>query len=236
MQKLMIIDGSARFVAALEDALADEFYIIGCCDPEIATDMMQRTCPDILVINLSLPHKDGITILQQSSFRPPIILAITGYVSNYIVHRLGELGVTYTMLMPSLSSLCLRIRDLAQHGATQPDPADPHSITAHHLHLLNIPTHRDGYRQLLAAIPLYTKNPHQLMTKELYPQVAKLCGCRDGRAVEHSIRKAVHAAWEHGDPAVWQKFFSPGPRGTIPCPSNKAFISRLAELLDTDIF
>ena len=236
MQKLMIIDGSEYFVAALEDALADEFHISSCCDGEAALDLIQRICPDILVINLSLPHKDGITLLQQSQFHPSIILAITGYISSYIEHRLGELGVDYTMLMPSLTALCLRIRDLAQHASAQASADDPHSITAHHLHLLNIPTHRDGYRHLLVAIPLFAKNPQQFMTKELYPQVAKLCGCRDGRAVEHSIRKAIHAAWEHRDNTIWRKFFIPGPRGSIPCPSNKEFICRLAELLDTSIF
>lgn len=236
MQKLIIIDGSEHFVAALEDALSDDFHISSCCDGEAALDLIQRIRPDILVINLSLPHKDGITILQESAFRPAVILAITGYISSYIEHRLGELGVDYTMLTPSLSALCLRIRDLAQHNPEQTDYTDPHSITAHHLHLLNIPAHRDGYRHLLIAIPLFAKNPQQFMTKELYPQVAKLCGCQDGRAVEHSIRKVIHAAWEHRDNAVWRKFFVPGPRGSIPCPSNKAFICRLAELLDTDVF
>lgn len=236
MQKLMVIDGSACFTAALKAALENDFQVDSCCDGEDAPDLIQKFRPDILVINLSLPHKDGITVLQQSAFRPSVILAITGYISSYIDHRLGELGVDYTMLTPSLTALCLRIRDLAQHYPEQADYSDPHSITAHHLHLLNIPSHRDGYRHLLIAIPLFAKNPQQFMTKELYPQVAKLCGCRDGRAVEHSIRKVIQAAWEHRDNAVWRKFFLPGPRGSIPCPSNKAFICMLSELLDTDVF
>lgn len=236
MQKLMIIDGSERFVAALEDALSDDFHISSCCDGETALELIQRICPDILVLNLSLPHKDGLTILQQSQFHPSVILAITGYISGYIAQRLGELGVDYIMLTPSLTALCLRIRDLAQHYPEQTDLTDPHSITAQHLHLLNIPARRDGYRYLLTAIPLFAKKPQQFMTKELYPQVAKLCGCQDGRAVEHSIRQAIHAAWEHRDNVVWRKYFVPGPKGSIPCPSNKAFICRLAELLDTEIF
>lgn len=236
MQKLLVADGSECFIAALEAALADEFHICGCCDGEDVLGLLQTFCPDILVINLSLPHKDGITLLQESSFHPPVILVITGYISNYVEHRLGELGVDYTMICPSISSLCLRIRDLSKRYSEQPDSTDPHAITAHHLRQLNFPIHRDGYRQLLAAIPLFAENPQQFMTKELYPKVAKLCGCRDGRAVEHSIRKVIESAWKHRDNAVWRKYFTQGPRGIIPCPSNKAFISRLAEFLGTNTF
>lgn len=235
MQKLLIADGSEIFLSALETALAGRFDICTCCDGEAALNALQTVHPDILVLNLSLPYKDGITLLCQSAFRPPIILAITGYLSHYIEYSLKELGVDYIMISPSIASLCLRLQDITSRYNMPLDSADPHAITAHHLHLLNIPTHRDGYRQLLVAIPLFAKNPMQFMTKELYPEVAKICGCRDSRAVEHSIRKVIAAAWKSRDNGVWRKYFPPGPRGSIPCPSNKAFICRLAELLHSGI-
>ena len=62
---------------------------------------------------------------------------------------------------------------------------------------------------------------------------AKLCGSKDGRAVEHSVRNAICAAWEHRDMAIWRKYFRPGPKGKLTCPSNKEFICRLAEMLST---
>ena len=235
MQKLLIADGSEIFLSTLEEALSDQFDICICCDGDSALAALQSFRPDVLVLNLSIPYKDGITLLRESAFRPPIIITITGYISHYVEHSLGELGVDYTMISPSISSLCLRLRDITSRYNVQPDCTDPQSITAHHLHLLNIPTHRDGYRQLLVAIPLFAENPMQFMTKELYPQVARICGCRDGRAVEHSIRKVIAAAWKSRDNGVWRKYFPPGPRGSIPCPSNKAFICRLAELLQSGI-
>lgn len=235
MQKLMIADGSEIYVSVLESALTGQFDICTCCDGESALAILQSFRPDILVLNLSLPYKDGLTLLQESDFRPPIIITITGYISHYVEHRLGELGVDYTMISPSVSSLCLRLRDITERYNTQPDSMEPQAVTAHHLHLLNIPSHRDGYRHLLVAIPLFAKNPMQFMTKELYPQVARICGCRDGRAVEHSIRKVIESAWKYRDNAVWRKYFPPGPRGSIPCPSNKAFISQLAEMVNSGI-
>lgn len=235
MQRLLIADSSEIYISALESALAGQFDIYTCCDGESALTALQTFRPDILVLNLSLPYKDGITLLQESTFRPPIIVTLTGYISHYVEHSLGELGVDYTMISPSVSSLCLRLMDLTERYNTLPDSMDPQAVTSHHLHLLNIPSHRDGYRQLLVAVPLFAKNPMQFMTKELYPQVAKICGSRDGRAVEHSIRKVIASAWKCRDNAVWRKYFPPGPRGSIPCPSNKEFISRLAELLNAGI-
>jgi hypothetical protein len=51
--------------------------------------------------------------------------------------------------------------------------------------------------------------------------------------VEHSIRKAIQAAWQHRDNATWRKYFAFGSQGTIPCPTNKEFLCLLAEILNT---
>ena len=78
-------------------------------------------------------------------------------------------------------------------------------------------------------MPMFAENPQQLLTKELYPAVAGICGCKDSRSVEHSIRKAIHAAWQHRDIAIWRKYFT----DRNICPSNKEFICRLAEILQS---
>ena len=181
------------------------------------------------IINLMLPFKDGLTVLQQSSFHPHIIIAITPYINNYIQKSVTDLGVDYTMIMPSMESVAMRLRSLVQDYRTQ----DPQMQAAllHHLHLLNIPSHRDGYRQLCIAIPLFADNPNQLITKELYPEVARQCNCKDGRLVEHSIRQAILDGWKHRDLSVWNKYFPPRIYKSQTCPSNKIFICTLAEIL-----
>ena len=126
----------------------------------------------------------------------------------------------------------MRLQDLMQRYTTPADITDVPARTVHHLRLLGIPTHLDGYRQLCQALPMFARDPQQRITKELYPEVARICGCKDSRSVEHSIRKAIHAAWVHRDNSVWRKYFATGPKGTIPCPTNKAFLCRLAEFLN----
>ena len=187
---------------------------------------------NVLILNLMLPYQDGLSVLQKTPFQPPIVLATTTYVNPYILHRVTELGVDYTMISPSVEALCLRLRDLLGSACNLPPLDDPHATVCYHLRMLGIPAHLDGYRQLCAAIPCFAENPGQLLTKELYPAVAELCGSTDSRTVEHSIRKAIENAWRCRDNAVWRKYFPPNNQGQIPCPTNKAFLCRLAELLE----
>ena len=233
MQKLLIADSSSVFTAALEDALQDQFHILTCADGHMLTQLLPEYRPDVLILNLLLPYIDGLTALQTSSYHPPLILAIAMHMSAYVEHSVTGLGVDYTMIAPSVESVVLRLRDLQQRYTLPQDASDIHAKTLDHLHLLNIPTHLDGYRQLSLALPLFAANPQQLLTKELYPTVARLCSCKDGRSVEHSIRKAIHAAWLHRDNAIWRKYFLIGSGGTATCPTNKEFICRLAEFLNS---
>ena len=111
---------------------------------------------------------------------------------------------------------------------TVPD-TDPAHVTAviGMLRQLHIPNHRLGYSQLIVAIARYAQGDMLSLSKELYPYVAKSCGCCDWRAVEHSIRTAIADAWAPEDPAGWSLYFPQAQK----VPSNKKLIATLAEHL-----
>ena len=92
---------------------------------------------------------------------------------------------------------------------------------------LGVPNHRLGYSQLIVAIARYAQGDMLSLSKELYPYVAKSCGCCDWRAVEHSIRTAIADAWAPEDPAGWSLYFPQAQK----VPSNKKLIATLAEHL-----
>ena len=231
MQKLLIADSSKIFTSALAAALGDRFEICVCGDGPSTLAALQREAPDILIINLMLPYSDGITVLRESLHRPQIIMAITMFLSSYVEQSMATLGIDYTFISPSVETVVLRLLDLQQQYSAPPDTTDLSDLIMHHLRLLNFPTHLTGYRQLCIALPRFAQDPQQFLTKELYPAVAKIYGRKDGRAVEHSIRKAIQAAWRQRDNAVWCKYFTPGPQGHMTCPSNKEFLCRLAQIL-----
>lgn len=232
VQTLMIADSSTAFSDALEAAFRDRYRIIKAFDGNSAFSLLQEYQPEVAIINLLLPYKDGLTLLQQSAFQPHIILALTNYMSAYVQQAVTDLGIDYTMIMPSAKTVIARLEDLLRNYS--PQSTTMHAAMLHYLQLLNIPTHLDGYRQLCIAIPLFAANPNQFLTKELYPEVAKRCGCKDGRLVEHSIRKAIRDAWQHRDIAVWRKYFPVNAYGNHSCPSNKIFLCVLAELLNNE--
>lgn len=233
MRKLLIADASEPFTDALDEVFGNLFDLQICHDGETALELLQSFRPEVLILNFMLPFKDGLTLLQESSHRPAVILGISPCMNAYIEQTATSLGVQYTMIMPTVHALRVRLMDMVATVTNQrPDPADQAAI---HLHILNFQTHLDGYQQLRIGIPLFAQDPSVRLSKELYPAIARRIDCRDGRSVEHSIRKAIEAAWKRRNRTVWARYFPPGPNGDIPCPTNKAFICRLAELLDKPI-
>ena len=70
--------------------------------------------------------------------------------------------------------------------------------------------------------------PGQMVTKELYPKVGKICGA-SATQVERSIRNAIGKAWEQRDEAAWRQIFQPASGGVLERPTNAVFISCIAE-------
>lgn len=224
MLKLLIADPSEPFARSLGAELRGEFEIQICTDGKAASEKLRTFQPDALVLNVMLPHKDGLTVLQESSFKPRIILGIMPHNFEYAYQRAIDLGVQFILIAPAISALRIRLIDMLKTTSANADPAEQASV---HLHILNFHTHLDGYRQLCVGIPIFAQNPGQLLSKELYPAIAEALNLTDPRTVEHSVRKSIADAWRRRDPAVWDKYFPPSKRP----PNNKAFLSAIAELL-----
>lgn len=230
MYKLLIADSSEPFTDALKAVFEKDFDLQICQDGETALEMLLSFQPEVLILNLILPFKDGLTVLQESAHKPKVILAVCPHVNPYIEHAAVGLGVQYIMIMPTINALRVRLMDMITSTIPQTEDLQGQSIV--HLHILNFPTHLDGYQQLCVGIPIYFRNPGMRLSKELYPAIAEHFGLPDSRTVEHSIRKSITAAWAHRDPAVWVKYFPPNTDGTTHCPTNKEFICHIAELLE----
>ena len=93
---------------------------------------------------------------------------------------------------------------------------------------LRMNTKQPGFEYLCSAIAMYRENPSQLITKELYPAVARICRSHvEPCAVERAIRFAIDATYRNRDTELWALYF-----GGDGKPSNTEFISRLARLID----
>ncbi|MBR4017685.1 MAG: hypothetical protein IKK11_07725 [Oscillospiraceae bacterium] len=229
MYKLLIADASEPYAEALQRALQHDFHLKICSNGPTALAELPLFQPDAMILNLMLPYKDGLTVLHEAAFRPKVILAITPYVNEYIRRQAVALGVQFIMIMPTVNALRVRLMDLI--ASSMPAAGTPQTQAATHLHTLNFLTHLDGYRQLCVAIPLFAQNPRQSLSKELYPAIARELGLSDARSVEHSVRKAIAAAWAKKDTVVWANYFPPDDGDYITRPTNKQFIAQIAERL-----
>ena len=225
MHTLLIADPSDVFISILTEKLSGEYEIIYCHDGETALEMLVQNRPDILILNLMLPFKDGLTLLQESPYHPDIVLGVSTVVTPYISQRACELGVDHLLVSPIPSCVRLCLADLVASKAPALAHNDPQQQVAKLLQLLQLPTHRSGYQCLCALIPMYKKDPGQNLNKELYPAVVEACHLLSIGAAEKSIRRVITAGWKAKDPIVWSRFFDVTKR----CPTNLEFIARLAQ-------
>ena len=231
-QKLLIADPCDDFRNALADALQSTYRVRTAADGVQCQALLQTFLPDILMLDLMLPGLDGITLLQKAAQEGirPMVLATTRYLSDYTLSALERLGVSYVMVKPcDIGAAVSRIADLSQPlNVPAPTLADPQASICGILLRLGISSKLRGYRYLREAIALMATDPGQSITKELYPAVAAATGATAAQ-VERSIRSAVGSAWEHHDRQIWQLYFPQDARGSIPRPTNAAFICRLAD-------
>ena len=159
-----------------------------------------------------------------------MVLAITKFASDYLAESAHRLGVGYMMVKPcDVSAIVSRLREMTElYGSTEPVRQDPWVTVSSVLLTLGISTKLRGYSYLREAILETMRCPGQMVTKELYPKVAKTCGATNTQ-VERSIRSAISKAWEQRDEAVWWQFFRIDGEGKLERPTNAIFISCIAE-------
>lgn len=224
MLRLMIADSDEIFLSIAKGVLEADFQVETCQDGTTALEMLSTFTPDALIINLSLPFKDGITVLRESAKLPPVIIAIVANTTPYVEQACLELNVGYLMISPCLNAL--RVQLICLVNAWQNAKSDLRAQALMHLHILNFPTHRVGYRQLCDALPIYCRDRNMCLETVLYAEVARIHNA-NVRSVERAMREVIKQAWEHRDKLVWSKYF----RNLKSAPSNKVFFDALADFI-----
>lgn len=237
MRKVLIADNSEDFASALADALRGTCFVRICSTGAQALEQLRNYRPDVLVMDVMLPELDGISLLQAAQAEDLMtnVLALTRSAAPYITEALDRFGVGYIMMKPcKTEAVRERIMDLSielkPRLVSQPDMRN---TVSNLLISLRVPTKLRGYGCTREAVLYLMRDPEMSITKELYPAVAQIC---DGNPVqvERAIRGAIKAAWKNQDDTVWPRYFQPCADGTIPRPTNAAFLSRLADKLTLD--
>ena len=244
---VLIADSSEEFCENLSGALAraDDFRVLGTVgDGEQAISMVAELKPDILVLDLMLSKRDGISVLKAISTMEckPITLVTSGFVTDYVAAAAANLGARYLMLKPcDYNSLIDRLEEI-QGGENLRYPAKSVSQTnietmvTNIIHEIGVPAHIKGYQYLREAIIIAVEDMDVInaITKVLYPQVAKTFGTTPSR-VERAIRHAIEVAWDRGDLETLQRFFGYTVSNTKGKPTNSEFIALIADKLQLQL-
>jgi len=225
MRKLLIAEHSEALASALENALQEQWAIHICADGYAAIDALQYFVPDAMILDLNLLQKDGLAVLEDCFPNlPPVILALTNFVSPYIAQTAASLGVGYMMQIPCpIGQIKTRLTDMYAANMSPPN------ALVQHLKALQLNPNHAGYRYLLAAIPAFKEDPQQLLSKEVYPRVIAQCNVTDGRSIERLIRYAIQTAWKTRNIRTWSQYFPQNESGDVDCPNVKDFIQALAD-------
>ena len=245
---VLIADNSEEFCSALCSQLqrSDLFQVIGVAnDGEQAARLLDERRPDVLVLDLMLSKKDGLSILKNltaGDYRPAI-LATSGFVTDYVASAAASLGVSYLILKPcDMQALVDRLEEI-RGGDSQrsvqlrkPSQTSIEAMVTGIIHEIGVPAHIKGYQYLREAIIIAVNDMDVInaITKVLYPQVAKTFQTTPSR-VERAIRHAIEVAWDRGDLDTLQRFFGYTVSNTKGKPTNSEFIALIADKLQLQL-
>ena len=245
---VFIADSAEDFCSGLTAALqrADGFRVLGTAgDGEQAIRMIEEKKPDILVLDLMLAKKDGISVLKSiaNMEHKPITLATSAFLTEYVSTAAANLGVRYLMLKPcDMAALVERLEEirggesLRYPAARRSDKVSIETLVTNIIHEIGVPAHIKGYQYLREAIIIAVNDMDVInaITKVLYPEVAKTFGTTPSR-VERAIRHAIEVAWDRGDLDTLQSFFGYTVSNTKGKPTNSEFIALIADRLQLQL-
>ena len=244
----MIADNTEEFCSSLVTTLqrSEGFRVVGTAnDGEQAVRMIQQMQPQILVLDLMLAKRDGLSVLKAISAmeRKPAVLATSGFITDYVASAAANLGVQYLMLKPcDMTALVERLEELRRgqpamlsQNRTGGKPNIEAMVTSI-IHEIGVPAHIKGYQYLREAIIIAVNDMDVInaITKVLYPQVAKAFQTTPSR-VERAIRHAIEVAWDRGDLDTLQRFFGYTVSNTKGKPTNSEFIALIADKLQLQL-
>lgn len=198
---------------------------------------------DLIVLDLIMPKKDGMYVLEEMKKRNinKKVIVATSYNASDVIREVSEYGVSYFILKPfELVDLEKRIVEAGRKNDKQTKNIDFYhnnlqiSITKI-LHELGIPSHIKGYQYIREGIGIIYEHPETIggITKELYPELAEKFDTTVSR-VERAIRHAIEVSWNRGNWELMEEIFGHSVDIDKAKPTNSEFIVTIADKLSLE--
>ncbi|MGY0375238.1 sporulation transcription factor Spo0A [Clostridium sp. JNZ J1-5] len=256
---VVIADDNKEFCNILNDYLLNQRDIIvtGVAKDGIeALKLIQEKKPDLVVLDIIMPHLDGLGVLEKLNTMNvdpmPRIIVLSAVGQDKITQRAITLGADYYVVKPfDMDVFTKRIRQMFNNTISSDqvkktvsiadseeikvrrnEPLDLESEITNIIHEIGVPAHIKGYMYLREAISMVVNDVELLsaVTKELYPSIAKKYNTTASR-VERAIRHAIEVAWSRGQVETINKIFGYTIHNGKGKPTNSEFIAMVADKL-----
>ena len=224
---ILIADDNPDFARTLTSYIEedDELEVIAVArDGKQAVEMILNTEPDIALLDVIMPHLDGIGVLEKineaNMKKRPMCIMLSAVGQDKITQRALELGAEYYAIKPiDIEVLLGRIKDIKNFTPSEikktyastreirgqfieiskKDQENLEALVTNVIHEVGVPAHIKGYQYLREAIMMVVNNIDIInqITKQLYPDIAVKYHTTPSR-VERAIRHAIEVAWGRG--------------------------------------
>ncbi len=263
--KVLIADDNYEFSNTLKKYLEgdNELEVVGIAsDGEEAYDQIIALKPDVVLLDVIMPHLDGLGVLERLSKialgKTPVYIMVSAVGQDKITQKAIALGADYYVVKPfDISVLIDRIKEIKNYNpeelkrtitgnketksqyiqVTNKDEKDNlEALVTNVIHEVGVPAHIKGYQFLREAIIMVVNDINIInqITKELYPDIAEKFGTTPSR-VERAIRHAIEVAWGRGDPKTVEGIFGYTISADKGKPTNSEFIAMIADKLRLEL-
>ena len=245
--KVLMIDDNLSLVKMVEEYFKNNEYIeikYKAHDGLEGIEVLEKNINnfDVVLLDLIMPRKDGLYVLEQVKERnlKCKIIVETSYNAQEVIREVSDYGVNYFILKPfDLEDLEKRIIEVCNNkkignNINLKQNNLQISITKI-LHELGIPSHIKGYQYIREGIGIIFDHPETIggITKELYPELALKFDTTVSR-VERAIRHAIEVSWNRGDWDLMEEIFGHSVDIDKAKPTNSEFIVTIADKLRLD--
>ena len=238
--RLLVIDNDQFTINQLKNyfsshAVMNVVKIIEDGEEGLNYILNNRDSFDCLIMDLLLPGKDGLYILEKLKEKriDKKILVLSAYKDNRILEDITKYNVDYYMMKPfSLESLEIRLKDILLSKKVLDKKTEMERKISKILHNLGVPSHIKGYIYIRESIKMMYESSDLVggITKEIYPEIARKFDSTISR-VERAIRHAIEISWSRGDYDVMEEIFGHSVDYDRSKPTNSEFIATIADQL-----
>lgn len=265
---VLIADDNQEFSMTLATYLKnqDDMEVVGRAkDGNEALDLIPELLPDIVLLDVIMPHLDGIGVLENLNMikmnKKPICIMLSAVGQDKITSRAIELGAEYYVVKPfDIELLITRIRELKYYKPTQNnnfisresqgvkqryiDISDNigkkeenlEAMVTNVIHEVGVPAHIKGYQYLREAIIMVVQDID--IINQITKSLYPMIASKfttTPSRVERAIRHAIEVAWGRGQQEVVENIFGYTISAAKGKPTNSEFIAMIADKLRLEL-